>query len=81
MFVFEIVSPSFAWHMMKIFKKVIEIQVKMLSPMTITRVGFPNNQDNKTAGSVTHVMVNDPTGCYGIFIETMPENAESLSVE
>ena len=37
--------------------------------------GSPIVQDGKLAGAVTHVMVNDPTRGYGIFIENMLEAA------
>ena len=33
--------------------------------------GSPIIQDNRLAGAVTHVFVNDPTGGYGIFAENM----------
>ncbi|MBQ2928533.1 MAG: hypothetical protein IJD98_08195 [Oscillospiraceae bacterium] len=32
-------------------------------------------QDGKTIGAVTHVLVNDPTMGYGIFIENMLDAA------
>ena len=35
--------------------------------------GSPIIQDGKLVGAVTHVLVNDPTRGYGIFIETMLE--------
>ena len=37
--------------------------------------GSPIIQDGKLVGAVTHVLVNDPTRGYGIFIENMPEAA------
>lgn len=37
--------------------------------------GSPVIQDGKIVGAVTHVLVNDPTRGYGIFIETMLMNA------
>ncbi|MBR1821103.1 MAG: SpoIVB peptidase [Clostridia bacterium] len=37
--------------------------------------GSPLLQDGRIIGAVTHVMVNDPTMGYGIFIETMLEEA------
>ena len=41
-------------------------------PYLITLVsGSPIIQDGKLIGAVTHVMVNDPTMGYGIFIEKM----------
>jgi len=36
--------------------------------------GSPIIQDNKIVGAVTHVLVNDPTRGYGIFIEGMIKN-------
>ena len=33
--------------------------------------GSPIIQDGKLVGAVTHVMINDPTTGYGIFIENM----------
>jgi len=38
--------------------------------------GSPIIQDEKLVGAVTHVLVNDPTRGYGIFIENMLEAAE-----
>lgn len=38
--------------------------------------GSPILQDGKIVGAVTHVLVNDPTRGYGIFIENMLEAAE-----
>jgi stage IV sporulation protein B len=37
--------------------------------------GSPIIQDGKIVGAVTHVLVNDPTRGYGIFIENMLEVA------
>ena len=37
--------------------------------------GSPIIQDGKLIGAVTHVMINDPTRGYGIFIENMIDNA------
>ena len=39
--------------------------------------GSPIIQDGKIVGAVTHVLVNDPTRGYGIFIENMLEAAEN----
>ncbi len=36
--------------------------------------GSPIIQDGKLAGAVTHVLINDPTSGYGIFIENMLAN-------
>ena len=38
--------------------------------------GSPIVQNGKLVGAVTHVLVNDPTRGYGIFIENMLDNAE-----
>ncbi|MBR0325781.1 MAG: SpoIVB peptidase, partial [Selenomonadales bacterium] len=38
--------------------------------------GSPIIQDGKLVGAVTHVLVNDPTRGYGIFIENMIEEIE-----
>ena len=38
--------------------------------------GSPIIQDGKLVGAVTHVLVNDPTRGYGIFIESMLEASE-----
>ena len=38
--------------------------------------GSPILQDGKMVGAVTHVLVNDPTRGYGIFIENMLNAAE-----
>ena len=40
--------------------------------------GSPILQNGKLIGAVTHVLVNDPTRGYGIFIENMLEHSESL---
>ena len=37
--------------------------------------GSPIIQDDKLVGAVTHVLVNDPTTGYGIFIENMLDAA------
>ena len=37
--------------------------------------GSPIIQNGKIIGAVTHVLINDPTRGYGIFIENMLENA------
>ena len=37
--------------------------------------GSPIMQDGKLVGAVTHVLVNDPTTGYGIFIENMLDAA------
>ena len=41
--------------------------------------GSPIIQNGKLVGAVTHVLINDPTMGYGIFIENMLKQTESLS--
>ena len=43
--------------------------------LDISVSGSPIIQDGKLVGAVTHVLVNDPTMGYGIFIENMLEAA------
>ena len=40
--------------------------------------GSPIIQNGKLVGAVTHVMINDPTAGYGIFIENMLSGAEKI---
>ncbi len=42
--------------------------------------GSPIIQNGKLVGAVTHVLVNDPTRGYGIFIENMLESAYGASI-
>ena len=49
---------------------------KFICPtIDISVSGSPISQDGKLIGAVTHVLVNDPTSGYGIFIENMLEAA------
>ena len=49
---------------------------KFFCPLLDTEVsGSPIIQDGKLIGAVTHVLVNDPTTGYGIFIENMLDAA------
>jgi stage IV sporulation protein B len=43
--------------------------------------GSPIVQDDKLVGAVTHVLVDDPTKGYGIFIENMLETLQSVAQE
>ena len=43
--------------------------------LDISVSGSPIIQDGKLIGAVTHVLVNDPTTGYGIFIENMLDAA------
>ena len=45
--------------------------------MTTLVLGSPIIQDGKLVGTVTHVMVADPTERYGIFIENMLSAAQN----
>ena len=40
--------------------------------------GSPIIQNNRIIGAVTHVFVNDPQRGYGIFIEWMLEESDSI---
>ena len=49
-----------------------EFFVKNCCPLLTTLLsGSPIIQNGKLVGAVTHVMINDPTTGYGIFIENM----------
>ena len=51
-------------------------KTKNFSPtLDISVSGSPIIQDGKLIGAVTHVLVNDPTRGYGIFIENMLDAA------
>ena len=41
--------------------------------------GSPILQNGRLVGAVTHVLVNDPTRGYGIFAQTMLEQAEIVA--
>ena len=43
--------------------------------------GSPILQDGKLVGAVTHVLVDDPESGYGVFAETMLEEARGLQNE
>ena len=47
----------------------------LLLPIVQGMSGSPILQDGKLVGAVTHVLVNDPTRGYGIFIENMLDAA------
>lgn len=49
---------------------------KFICPTLDTSVsGSPLLQDGRIVGAVTHILVNDPTTGYGIFIENMLDAA------
>jgi hypothetical protein len=45
------------------------------APLDISVSGSPIIQDGKLIGAAIHVLVNDPTRGYGIFIENMLDAA------
>ena len=50
---------------------------KICCPLLTSLVsGSPVLQNGKIVGAVTHVLVNDPTRGYGVFIENMLKEAE-----
>ena len=50
---------------------------KFCCPLLTTLVsGSPIIQNGKLVGAVTHVIINDPTEGYGIFIENMLNAAQ-----
>ena len=53
-------------------KELVELTGGIVQGMS----GSPIIQDNKLVGAITHVLVNDPTRGYGIFIENMLEVVE-----
>ena len=53
----------------------LTIMIAESSPEEKEMSGSPIIQDGKLVGAVTHVLVNDPTRGYGIFIENMLDAA------
>ena len=54
----------------------IMVDTKFFCPLLdISVSGSPIIQNGKLIGAVTHVLVNDPTMGYGIFVENMLEAA------
>ena len=54
-----------------------EFSVKSCCPLLTTLLsGSPIIQNGKLVGAVTHVLINDPTTGYGIFIENMLNAAQ-----
>lgn len=58
-------------------KKLLDITGGIVQGMS----GSPIIQNGKLVGAVTHVLVNDPTRGYGIFIENMLEAANTVAKE
>ena len=57
----------------------MSILKEICCPLLTTVVsGSPILQNGKIIGAVTHVLVNDPTRGYGIFIENMLTEAEKI---
>ena len=50
------------------------LEKKCCSILDTKMSGSPIMQNDKVIGAVTHVLVNDPTRGYGIFIENMLEH-------
>ena len=63
-------NKSFVIH--AVDEKLMELTGGIVQGMS----GSPIIQNGKLVGAVTHVLVNDPTRGYGIFIENMLEAAE-----
>ena len=67
--------PKLAFYLQK-RKKNRAKNTKFFCPLLdISVSGSPIIQDGKLVGAVTHVLVNDPTTGYGIFIENMLDAA------
>lgn len=62
-----------------LFQKMLSNKEKCCPLLTSTVSGSPIIQGGKLIGAVTHVLVNDPTKGYGIFIENMLESANSVA--
>lgn len=83
------------WYDIEIVKKNNNLQetknmvIKITDPDLIDRTGgivqgmsgSPIIQNGKLIGAVTHVLVDDPTRGYGIFIENMLETTQSVAKE
>ena len=62
-------------------------RVKVVDPVLLSKTGgivqgmsgSPIIQNGKLVGAVTHVLINDPTSGYGIFIENMLNQIKDLS--
>ena len=62
--------------------------VKVTDPQLIEKTGgivqgmsgSPIIQDGKLVGAVTHVLINDPTRGYGIFIENMLNQMDGMAI-
>ena len=63
-----------AYYLQKRIKSA-ETHKILLSLLDISVSGSPILQDGKLVGAITHVLVNDPTTGYGIFIENMLDAA------
>ena len=59
-----------------------EFSVKKCCPLLTTHLsGSPIIQNGKLVGAVTHVLINDPTTGYGIFVENMLNASSSARNE
>ena len=73
----QLALKKFIKHQENIFQQFRQNKNKRkICPILDTHVsGSPIIQDGKLVGAVTHVLVNDPSTGYGIFIENMLEAA------
>ena len=69
------VKPSLIYYQLE-FEVTDERLLEMTGGIVQGMSGSPIVQNGKLVGAVTHVLVNDPTRGYGIFIENMLEAAE-----
>ncbi len=57
-----------------------EFFVKKCCPLLTTPLsGSPIIQNGKLVGAITHVLINDPTTGYGIFLENMLVNMPMMA--
>ena len=50
----------------------------LIPPGIVRDVREPIIQNGRIVGAVTHVMINDPSRGYGIFIESMIKNIDGI---
>ena len=60
-------------------KKLKKVKIAITGGIVRGMSGSPIIQNGKLVGAVTHVLVNDPTVGYGIFIENMLKCAENAN--
>ena len=57
----------------------VYIEIKCCILLDTLMSGSPILQNGKLIGSVTHVLIDDPTTGYGIFAENMLETAQNVA--